>query len=202
MLSCLEESDEEVAVIIPRTNYANEHQMCIPELRQKFIAIKPDNKSRITTDEINKILVRLYGKDLKAPEVIKNETLKMSYCSDLASFCLLIRPSILRKMPKWDEDFFPRGYEDKFWFLPAERDGHVCMIANRTFVHHFGNITSDGPGFCFPEMIQVNKERYSRKVKELDSRNKEERISSPDQRPLSEGSGLEKTSSGDGLESS
>ena len=30
------------------------------------------------------------------------------------------------------------------------------------FVHHFGNITSDGDGFCFPEIMSQNRERFQR----------------------------------------
>jgi GT2 family glycosyltransferase len=175
MRSCLTSSDEEVAVVIPRTSYANEHGMCIEEIRNQFLNIKPSNKLRITVDEINAILYTVYGKDLKKPEKFGPEVLDSSYSSEIASFCMMVRPEIIKKYQFWDEDFFPRGYEDKYWFLPIERNGYVCMISEKAFVHHFGNITSDGPGFCFQEMSQVNKDRFLRKVREMDAKDKNER---------------------------
>jgi GT2 family glycosyltransferase len=175
MKACLEEGEEEVAVVVPRTNYANEHQICVEELRQRFQEIKPNNKLRISVEEIRELVVGLYGKGTEPPKILGNETLRMSYCSEVACFCMMARTNLIKMFPKWDEDFFPRGYEDKFWFLPAERQGYVCMISNRSFVHHFGNITSDGPGFCFSEMFQINKERFLRKVRELDSKDKDSR---------------------------
>ena len=72
--------------------------------------------------------------------------------------------------PWFDEDFFLRTYEDKLWFLPMERDGFVCMLANRAFVHHFGNVTSDGPGYNYPEGAKLNEEMFREKVRAMDKK--------------------------------
>ena len=39
MVSCFEYGDEETAVVLPRTNYANEHGVCIQDIRKKFDAV-------------------------------------------------------------------------------------------------------------------------------------------------------------------
>lgn len=169
--SCLTQDDDEIVVAMPCTNYANEQGMCIKKYRERFQEVKPDNKVRILPEEIEAILEHTYpdGAD-KLLEDISTFEPEFSYSPELASFCMMFRANLAKEYPLFDEDFFPRGGEDKFWFLPMERDGLVCQIANRVFVHHFGNITSDGPGFCFPESAKVNQERFKEKVRELDKR--------------------------------
>jgi hypothetical protein len=68
----------------------------------------------------------------------------------------------------FDEDFWPRTYEDKFWFFKIQREGFCCQGCSYSYVHHFGNITSDGPGFCFPDMAKRNEEKYKEKIKIFD----------------------------------
>lgn len=171
MRSCFDEYDEDVAVIIPRTCYANEGSPCIPELRDKFQAVKPPNKVPITTEAIKGILAGLYPDRKKFMDDLKAQVqFKASYAPEISSFCMLTRGKYFIDYGKFDEDFWPRGWEDKFWFRPMERDGYTCMISNKSFVHHFGNITSDGPGFIFPDGMKINEEKYRAKCLELDKK--------------------------------
>lgn len=168
MKAVLDEAEEEVAAVVPRTNYANEHSMCMPMYRKRFEEIKPDNKVRISPEEIMEIVEKTYpnGKE-KVLEELAASPMRSSYSPEIASFCMMVKTEVLKEYPLFDEDFFPRGYEDKLWFLRMERDGYVVSVANRAFVHHFGNITSDGPGFSFPREAQVNRAKFDEKVLEL-----------------------------------
>lgn len=171
MLDCIGSSDEETLVAIPRTNYANEHTPCIPDLRAAWEAIKPPNKERIEVDAIRGLLAKLYPLGLgKVSEDLATQDPRTSYSPEMCSFCCVIKPKAFEENPGFDEDFFPRGQEDKFWWLKMERQGFACMRCNRAFVHHSGNITSDGPGFAQPEIAAVAQEKYREKVKEMDQK--------------------------------
>lgn len=175
MMDCLQTEDEEVAVVMPRTNYANEQVVCMQEVRERFLGVKPSNKMRVSSEDILGLFSHVYpeGRSSFLEKIKNTEDIRTSYSPEVASFCMMIRRSIATRYPTWDVDFFPRGYEDKFWFLPLEREGYVCMICNYAYVHHFGNITSDGPGFNFVEVCQINRERFISKVKEMDRRNRQ-----------------------------
>jgi GT2 family glycosyltransferase len=173
MLACLDQGDDEHAVVLPMTNYANEHGMCVPEARERFQALKPSNKSRVTDEEIRAIISGTYPEGV--PEFLSNLRRyepRFQYSVEIASFCMLIRGDLLDKYGLFDEDFFPRMWEDKFWFQALERAGFIAMIARRAFVHHFGNITSDGPGFNFSEISKINEERFKAKCYERDKARK------------------------------
>jgi hypothetical protein len=86
------------------------------------------------------------------------------YCSEIASFCMVTRRILL---DGFDESFFPRGFEDKLWFARLEQEGYRCEVANHAYVHHWGNITSDGPGFAFPDVYQRNEKLYRVKVRSM-----------------------------------
>lgn len=170
MMNVLMTSDEEVAVVIPRTNYANEGTPCVKELRESFQSLKPGNKDRIDPSELNNILEKAYprGRNDVLSDLMKGYPMPSSYSIEISSFCMLTKKEFFRKYGNFDADFWPRGYEDKWWFRPLERDGYVCVIANYAYVHHFGNITSDGPGFSFPDNMKINEEKFKQKCLEAD----------------------------------
>lgn len=178
MKECLYGEDEEVIAIVPRTNYANENGICLEEVRKRFLEVKPNNKERVGKKDILSIVDELYpnGKDDFLINFWSEDEPRTSYLADISSFCIMIKRSVVNDNPTWDEDFFPRGYEDKFWFLPLERAGFVCTTCNRAYVHHFGNITSDGPGFCFHDVFVANRERFERKIRQLDKLDRLDRL--------------------------
>jgi len=163
-MSKVMDSEEDAAVVTCRTNYANEQSVCVPEIRKRFEAVKPTNKSRLDQSEIAEVLSKTYpnGLEAEAKRVASEASLKSQFSTEIASYCMLVREGMFAKYGGFDEDFFPRGFEDKFWFQPIERDGFVTMIA-RSFVHHFGNITSDGPGFDFVSIMKINEDRFKEK---------------------------------------
>ena len=171
MVAVLRASDDDVAVVMPRTNYANEGTPCVPGLREKFQAVKPSNKERVTVEDINRIVDSVIP-DRKAflADLAGSARLQAGYSPEISSFCMLTRGYFFRKYGMFDEDFWPRGFEDKMWYRNIERDGFVSMIANRAFCWHFGNITSDGPGFSWPDNMRINEEKFKAKCNEKDAR--------------------------------
>jgi GT2 family glycosyltransferase len=168
MASLFDDADEDIAVIIPRTNYSNEASPCILEIREKFEKIKPSNKARTSVEEINAMINVLYPNKTEFLDNLMSAQLKATYCPEISSFCMLVKSELFEQYGKFDESFWPRGFEDKFWFRSLERNGLICMIANRSYVHHFGNITSDGNGFCFVDSMRINEQKFKDKWVETD----------------------------------
>ena len=168
-MSSILEGDDDIGLVMPRTNYANEWSMCIPELRKKYEALKPPNKDRLSPEEVSALVEATCGADRKAfVASLAEQPVRASYSTEVSSFCMLVRMELFQKYGKFDEDFWPRGFEDKFFWQPIERDGYVAMVANHVFVFHGGNITSDGPSMCFPEIMKMNEEKFRRKCEERD----------------------------------
>lgn len=158
--------DDELAAVMPRTCYANEMSVCWPDTRKTFEAIKPNNKDRLLVSEIKALVEKTYepmGGLSAFMESMRTKEPRYSYSPEIASFCMLCSAGLLKRHGGFDDAFFPRGYEDKLWFLGLERQGLCCHVANRAYVHHFGNITSDGPGFSMPETMKALSELYKTK---------------------------------------
>jgi len=160
------DAEEDAAVVTCRTNYANEQSVCVPEIRKRFESIKPSNKARLDQSEIADVLSKTYpdGLEAEARRVSSEAKTPSQYSVEIASHCMLVREGMFAKYGGFDEDFFPRGFEDKFWFQALEWDGWACFVSNRAYVHHFGNITSDGPGFSFPDAIRINEVKFKEKT--------------------------------------
>jgi O-antigen biosynthesis protein len=167
MLEAALNEDSDIAVAVPRTCYANEGSPVFPEANARFVVLKPPNKIPITTERICEIVTQSTASSL-------SDALKMtypvpySYCPEICSFCMAVKGGIFDEFGGFDEDFGPRGFEDKFWFRQIEREGLSCSIANHAYVHHFGNITSDGPGFEFPKLFKLGEEIFAKKCQEQD----------------------------------
>jgi len=161
-------ADDDCGISMPTTNYANEHSMCDMDIRMKFEVVKPSNKDRILKEQMNDILAKTYDGTLDehAEKVKKKAEKNYRYCPEISSFCMLVRENLFTQYGLFDESFWPRGYEDKFWFSSLEIEGWICCVAQKAFVHHFGNITSDSPGFSFPDIMRINEEKYKGKIEQ------------------------------------
>lgn len=180
MLDCLElHEDDDVIAVAPRTNYANEMRPCLPGVRERFEGLKFPNKDRVAVDQIDGLMRELYPEDQDAFLTRLRDDPRTSYLPEICSFCLLVRKQALRDVP-FDEDFWPRFFEDKLWFLHHERQGCACMLSNWSYVHHFGNITSDGPGFSMPDLFAMNEKKFKEKVRVLNERPFGQKETKPD----------------------
>lgn len=153
-----------IGVVIPVTNYANESfPIYDRELQRSFVEYKPSNKSHPTEDDIEMILGHTYspdGLDVFASS-IKWRT-PLVYSVDISSFCTVFSSAVFDECGMFDELYSCRGYEDKDLYMRMQRHGFDAWLAQNCFVHHFGNVTSDGEGFCFPELMDENKGRFER----------------------------------------
>lgn len=158
------DAQDDVGCVIPRTSYSNEHGPCIDDVRERFRALKPSNKERIDPDEIVALVDKCYPEGRQEfVNRIRQAKPQFMYSPEVASFCMMLTRENFEKYGKFDTDFWPRGFEDKYFWRKMERDGWVCLLAVRGYVHHFGNITSDGPGFNVAETMKANDEKFKAK---------------------------------------
>lgn len=164
LVDALRENEKDDAIVtVPRTSYANEVGPCVTDVRKSFEVMKPSNKQAITSDDVKALISRLYPDQGQLLEELRRSP-RTNYLSEISSFCMAVSKPLLVENPM-DPEFWPRFFEDKFWFLPYERQGCVCMVSNWSYVHHFGNITTDGPGFTMPDLFAMNEERFKEKVR-------------------------------------
>lgn len=142
--------------ISPKTNYASDHFPCIETLRNDFIKIKPSNKEFITSEQIDNTLNTLYNDFENFCLQLKENNLNrpLENFEDITSFCCLFRCSSLRYLGGFNEEFRFRGYEDKELLLRALAEDYKFGVCRIAFAHHHGNLTTDGEGFYYPELMK------------------------------------------------
>jgi GT2 family glycosyltransferase len=165
LLSHFESSNKDIRIgaVVPMTNYANEGFAVYSQmLHDRFVEYKLPNKASPNESEIEAVVDRTYPSGLDAfAKGIRWRT-PLVYSTDISSFCTAFSKEVFDECGMFDEAYTFRGYEDKDMRCRMERHGFEVWSAKNCFVHHFGNITSDGDGFCFPELMRRNRERFER----------------------------------------
>lgn len=151
-----------IKIASPLTNYSDETPfLWSRELQNSFTANKLCNKDRPTIEQIQESVRRTYepfggisrfgGRISKFP--------MLDRLLDVSSFCMLTFKSVFDQAGAFSKEFKFRGCEEKDLRCRYNQKGHVGGRAG-FFVHHFGNITSDGPGFNFRQMLDMNEEIF------------------------------------------
>lgn len=154
-------------VLTPMTNYSDERTYVYSDsLMDRFVGLKPDNKSRPTEDEVLRVVEATYGPlgGLDRCAANASRASSVARADETSSFCMVVRRDVLDRVGAFGESFRLRGYEDKDLLARIEAAG---LAAGRApfFLHHFGNVTSDGPGFNCHDMKSANKLTYEALLK-------------------------------------
>jgi len=156
------ESSPKIKAASPFTNYADEVTFVYSKhLQAQFIKHKLFNKTNPTPDEIKAVVNKVYPGTF---DLIGEETMLMKppleRVDEISAFCMIAKKSLFSEAGYFEEQFKFRGCEEKDLMSRIQFMGNEVGRAG-FFVHHFGNITSDGPGFCWQDMIRINKEIYN-----------------------------------------
>lgn len=152
-----------IGAVVPMTNYANEEfPVYCGRLRSRFVEYKLPNKSCPAEDDVERVLSQTYPDGLDKFAASIGWRAPLVYCTDISSFCTAFAKEVFDECGLFDEGYAARGYEDKDMHRRMQDCGWEAWSAQNCFVHHFGNITSDGDGFCFPEIMSRNRERFQR----------------------------------------
>lgn len=149
---------------LPLTGYANEHFCCIKEIRDVFTTIKPSNKSFLSRETLLSNLKFLYGdyEDFAYNLFLQYQNDPLILCQEMSSYCCLFRRDELRKIGGFNDQFYLRGFEDKEIWLRLQRAQYQVVLCRTAFVHHHGNLTTDGEGFSYPELVESQGKIYDR----------------------------------------
>ncbi len=81
----------------------------------------------------------------------------------LIGFCLMIRDTTLEKVGLFDERFGIGNFEDDDYCTRVRQAGYRLVLAEDTFVFHYGGRTFSGMGLegdAFDHLMQENRQRY------------------------------------------
>ncbi len=85
----------------------------------------------------------------------------------LVGFCLLFKQELIKKIGLLDERFGIGCFEDDDYCRRAREAGYQTLIAQDSFVHHFGSRTFLGSGVDFGNILQENEQKYREKWQEI-----------------------------------
>lgn len=160
----LDRLSNRVVGILPLTNYANETFACVEDKHEAFMQIKRPNKEFMTREALLGELEQLYGNldDYAARLREEHKNNPVVRCEETSSFCWVFRTRRLRELGGFCEDFPQRGYEDKELWLRMLKKDYDLALCRTTFAHHHGNLTTDGEGLTYPDVMRNHEAIYKR----------------------------------------
>ena len=109
----------------------------------------------------------------------------------LVGFCLLIKKELIEQIGNLDERFGIGCFEDDDFCRRAIHAGYRAVIADDSFVYHFGSITFRNSTVDFAELMSENQQKYDQKWKDesTDTNKKLENGSQSDWKVKTSGTG-------------
>jgi O-antigen biosynthesis protein len=83
--------------------------------------------------------------------------------SRITGFCLMMRREVFRKLGFFDEGFEIGNCEDDDYGVRARLLGYDLIVAEDTFIHHFGSVSIKAQDTRFEEFYQRNLDFFSKK---------------------------------------
>lgn len=160
------------AVVCPRTGYCDKVSFIYDTvIAERTSRHKPPNKAigRLTTDVIRVVLKSTFGEeglDGFARMVSEKAMGAARSAVEIGDFCFLTRAEIITAVGGFDERLGPHTYWDAELRDRLENFGYGIRMADDVFVHHHGNLTSDGPGFDFRRLLGCNRKIYDKLCRE------------------------------------
>lgn len=150
-LAVIEHADPQAMVFLPKTSYSRSGLLQVSdEATQRFREQKPSNKGRPQTkDEVECLLEDVYG-DLDTYADSYKYAKQLIFCSVIDSYCLIVDRAIFKEGFYFDEQYVTLGCVEKDWMEKLASAGYEPWILNNVFVHHHGNLTTDGNGYEYP----------------------------------------------------
>jgi len=160
------------AVVCPRTGYCDKSSFVYDTtIAERTARHKPPNKAigRISTDVIRVVLKSTFGEeglDGFARRVSEKAMGAARSAVEIGDFCFLTRVETVAAVGGFDERLGPHTYWDAALRDKLEGFGYGIRIADDVFVHHHGNLTSDGQGFDFRRLLDRNRKVYDKLCRE------------------------------------
>lgn len=155
------------SVICPRTNYCDKNSfVCDAAAQERACRFKPPNKGARITEEVVKVVLKSTfgdeGLDGFSRRVSAQASGTARSAAELGDFCFLTRAETILAVGGFDERFRLHTGWDLELRDRLERSGYGIRMADDVFVHHHGNLTSDGPGFDYRRILEHNRSVYGK----------------------------------------
>lgn len=149
-----------IRVATPSTNYCDENTFIANvAIKNQFIKLKPCNKLHISYEQVTDILEKTYANVGGLDAFSQTITSHLERTDESSAFCIIAPKSLFDDLGGFEESFKFRGFEEKELTLRLQFKGWEVGKAG-FYVHHFGNITSDGPGFSWKQLRALNEDVY------------------------------------------
>lgn len=157
-------ADPQAKVFLPRTSYSRSGLLQVEdEVAQRFSEKKHSNKGLpLNREQIERFLKDVYGDFQKYVTQIDCFK-KLTFCQIPDSYCLIVDRQIFEEQIYFDPEFKTLGWVEREWMDRVTEAGHEPWILNNIFVHHHGNLTTDGNGFNYPALFGHDKQLYQEK---------------------------------------
>ncbi len=90
----------------------------------------------------------------------------VGYVTDLdrlVGFCLLFKRKVINQIGDFDEQFGIGNFEDDDFCRRAQVAGFRTVVAEASFVHHFGSISFKASDVNFSQLMQENHQKFNKK---------------------------------------
>lgn len=128
------------------------------KLNKKIESFKPPTKTFLTDELIDSILKKIYGMEgfeRYQEELARKSEIWYTIMFELQSYCLIIKTvSFKRITEKFSEEFEGAGGEIRLFCKQCLQAGYYFARLNTSYVHHWGNMTTDGIGMNYHEQLQ------------------------------------------------
>ncbi|WP_238162656.1 glycosyltransferase family 2 protein [Cohnella sp. AR92] len=135
LLDCLR-SDERIGMVGPVTNYISGDQ----QIKVPYTDIKD---------------MPAFAREYNTPN-----SAKWRRTDRLVGFCLLFRRSLFQEVGYFDEGFELGNFEDDDFNIRVRMTGRSLVVAEDTFIHHYGSVSMKALGDRFKQVNDKNEHYY------------------------------------------
>jgi len=89
-----------------------------------------------------------------------------TYC--IRGFCILMRRAVYNEVGPFDEKFGQGNFEDDDLCLRLLKANYDLLIADDSYIHHFGSLSFGAAQRAYQELLWKNQEYFIRKWRPLD----------------------------------
>ena len=83
----------------------------------------------------------------------------------ITGFCMLIPRKVFQEIGYFDERFGKGNFEDDDYCFRAIYKGYKLLIANDSFIFHFGSVSFSGESVDWQKLMQENQKKFEEKWK-------------------------------------
>jgi hypothetical protein len=147
----------ELVAASPWTNHAASRGLVYERFEKKIQALKPPTKTPLTNEIIEVLLKEAYGElglEGCAIQITRRQETWYTFVSQVESYCVVFKTKAFKRVcNQFSEIFSGAGGEMRYACRQLDRAGYVFARINIAYVHHWGNLTTDGVGFNYLEQL-------------------------------------------------